>query len=269
MDDLLAVYKAVLAPCLIGLTVSTLEYWAIGRAFRDDGTYSWKVLRGRTTVPYLDRLASFDERGVRLLLSGRLVALLLVAVAPLGSWAFSAALGGLILANTVFAWRRGFGDDGSDRMNTIVLVTVFLCVGPQSTPFILQVGLWFIALQACLAYATAGLAKLRSPTWRLGEALPQVFDTRTYGLAAVGQLLTRQRCLRRPLCWSVIAMETLFPLCLVLPTPWGWAFLAWGVLFHVLCAVIMGFNMFLWAFLATYPAILYVSGVLRQAIGVE
>jgi hypothetical protein len=60
-----------------------------------------------------------------------------------------------------------------------------------------------------------------------------------------------------------MVMETLFPLCLVLPAPWGWALLGWGVLFHVLCAVIMGFNGFLWAFLAAYPAIRYVAAALR------
>jgi hypothetical protein len=269
MDALLGVYQAVLAPCIIGLTINTLEYWSIASAFRAGGTYSWKVLRGRANAPYLDRLGSFGERAVRTLLGVRLLTLLGVAVAPIGGGPFVAALGGLILANTVFAWRRALGDDGSDRMNTIVLLTVLLCVGPHSTPFILQVGLWFIALQACLAYTTAGLAKLRSPSWRQGDALAQVFSTRTYGMEAVGQLFGRQRWLNRPLCWSVIAMETLFPLCLVIPAPWAWIFLAWGGLFHILCAVIMGFNGFLWAFLATYPAIVYVGGVLRQALGVE
>ena len=76
----------------------------------------------------------------------------------------------------------------------------------------------------------------------------------------------RRRGVGVALCWSVIVMETLFPLCLVVPQPWGWPFLGWGVAFHLLCAVIMGLNSFFWAFVATYPALLYASASLRPAI---
>jgi hypothetical protein len=259
MDALLATYRAALALCAVGVGVSTLEYWAVARAFRPDGLYSWDILQLRYGVPYLSGIVGFHERAVRGLLVGRLAALVLALATPLGGPWFSGAMGLLVVTNLVFSWRRGFGDDGSDQMTAMILLTFFLCVGPHSTPFILKTGLWFIALQACLAYTTAGLAKLGSPTWRRGEAVHRIFSTRTYGLQAAARLLEPRRWLRLALCWIVILMETLFPLSLLLPTPWTWIFLGWGALFHLLCAVVMGFNSFLWAFVTTYPAIVYAS----------
>lgn len=270
MDSILDVYRVILWLCGVGLMVSTLEFWVIAPQFSPVGVYSWRVLQLRTTVLGGSRFESlFGEKGVRALILVRLLALIEVLVTPLGSLAFSVGMGVLALSSLVFTWRRMYGDDGSDQMNTIVLTTLFLCVGPHSNPFILQAGLWFIALQACLSYTSAGVAKWVSPIWRSGEAVYRIFNTGTYGLWPITRLLERRRWLNLSLCWSVILVETLFPLALVLPPPFNWLFLAWGVLFHLQCAVIMGLNSFFWAFLATYPAILYVASTLQTYLGIH
>lgn len=272
MESLLAYDRAVLFLCIAGLSVSTLEFLSIAANFGSSGVYSWRILQLRPSVPRGARLgplvdALFDEQGMRALLVVRLTALTLTVVAPLGSWLFSLAIA-LLVANTfVFTWRREYGDDGSDQMSTIVLVTLLLTVGPHSTPFLAGAGLVFIAAQACLSYAAAGLAKLVSPTWRSGEAIYRIFNTATYGMEPVARFLEHRRWLNVALCWSVILIESLFPLCLLLPAPWSWLFLAWGFAFHLQCAAIMGLNSFLWAFVATYPAILYTSGLARSALG--
>jgi hypothetical protein len=206
------------------------------------------------------------ESGVRALLVVRLFALGWVVAARIGSPVFSIGLALLVATQLLFSLRRQLGDDGSDQMNTILLVVLLLTVGPHSDSFILQAGLWFIALQACLSYTTAGLAKLVSPAWRSGEAIFRVFNTGTYGLQPVAAVLEGRRWLKLLLCWSVIIMETLFPLVLVLPSPWAWVFLGWGFLFHVQCAIIMGLNSFVWAFVATYPAILFASASLQKGL---
>ena len=259
MDDLLSLYRIVLVISIIGITISTLEYWAIAGTFRPDGIYPWNILRLRPQTPFLSSISGFHDMGVRALLLLRALALLLALAAPFQSYIFSAALGFLIASMAVLRWRTGFSEDGSDRMNVVVLVTVFLCANPLSTPFTLQAGLWFIALQACLSYSTYGLAKMASDSWRSGEALYRILSTKTYGLEVIADLMEGRRTLQFFLCWSVMLLETVFPLSLVLPRPWLWLFLAWGIGFHILCAIIMGFNSFLWAFAATYPAIAYVS----------
>ena len=268
MGDLLSIYRLVLILCAIGVAVSTLEFWAIAASFSPSGVYSWRILQWRFGIPGRIRTSplvatAFDERGIRVLLLVRLAALAWVVVVPLGSLWFTAGMALLVASNLIFTWRRLYGDDGSDQMNTIILVTLLLTVGPHANGFLLKLGLWFIALQACLSYTTAGIAKLVSPIWRNGEAIFRIFNTGTYGLSPVARLLERRRWLNRLLCWTVIGMETLFPLCLILPSPWNWVFLGWGFLFHLQCAIVMGLNSFLWAFVATYPAILLASTTVR------
>lgn len=173
----------------------------------------------------------------------------------------------LLLNQVLFNYRRAFGDDGSDQMNTVVVAVLALCVGPHSTAFLLDLGLWFLAAQACLAYCAAGISKLVSPMWRSGEAVYRIFNTATYGTEAIASVLRDRRGLNVFLCWSVIMIETLFPLALVAPTPITLAFLVWGALFHAQCAAIMGLNSFLWAFLSTYPAVFFAHSQLPMVFG--
>lgn len=256
----LETYQAVFWLAAVGLAVSSLEYWVIAPSFAADGVYSWKVLQLRLNLSA--RLAGVVEeaagaRGTRLHLAFRLSALAVAALSPAGSGAFTAAVAVLVAHTLLFTYRRGFGDDGSDQMNSILLVTLLLCVRPGASALVLELGLVFIALQACLSYASAGIAKLVSPTWRSGEAIYRIFNTGAYGVPAIARLLRGRRWLNLALCWSVILVESLFPLVLILPGPWPWLFLAWGAAFHLQCAAIMGLNSFFWAFVATYPAILY------------
>jgi len=264
MHSMLQVYELVLLVSAVGLTISTLEFWAIVPTFSPAGVHSGTITRLRFRAPRSSRLDSlmdrlFSEQAVRALLILRLMALGLALLAPLGSALFSAAMTLLVLNILAFNVRRLLGDDGSDQMTAIVLITVWLCVGPHSTAFIQLIGLWFIALQACLSYASAGIAKLISPEWRSGRAIFGIFNTTTYGHEWAAKFLRERPGLQKFLAWQVIVVESLFPLCLVLPEPWGWAFLGWGALFHLQCAAIMGLNSFFWAFTATYPAIVYVS----------
>lgn len=273
MDRAIDAFRIVQYICVTGLVIGTLEYWAVAKTFSVTGAHSWRIQQLRPGMPRLAWIsgapgAVFDEIGVRSLLVMRLALLLLMLLVPTASWPFTFVLGLLVLNNLVFTWRRGlYGDDGSDQMNAILLITIFLCVGPHSTPTILAIGLWFLALQACLSYTAAGIAKLVSPIWRNGDAVFQIFNTASYGLKPVAAVLEHRRWLNLTLCWSVILIETLFPLCLILPEPWNWGFLAWGLTFHVLCGVIMGLNSFVWAFVATYPAIIHVSSQAREFLG--
>jgi len=266
--DLLKVYQVILFICVSGLIISTLEYVVIARSFGADGVYAWRIIRLRVSTPHGRYINSafdvlFNEAGVKALLILRLLSLLLLLAVPIGSAWFSLIIALLVVNNLAFNWRRLLGDDGSDQMSSIILITLALCVGISSSSFTLHVGLWFIALQACLSYSAAGIAKLVSSQWRTGEAIYGIFNTGTYGMKSVARFLEKRKTMCVLLCWSVIIIETLFPLCLVLPEPWNWAFLVWGALFHLQCAVIMGLNSFLWAFVATYPAIIYVRSVLH------
>jgi hypothetical protein len=66
--------------------------------------------------------------------------------------------------------------------------------------------------------------------------------------------------------WSVIIVECAFPLVVIAPFPLMVVLLSLGMLFHLLCAVIMGLNSFLWAFVATYPALVFANHCVRSAM---
>lgn len=261
----LQAYQVVLWLWALGLAITTFEFLAIAPSFGRAGVYSWRItelrLPARLQQPrgkaLLERF--FEERGIRVLLLTRVALLLLVVATPIASLPFSLGMGLLVLTNLAFTWRRIWGDDGSDQMSSIILVTIFLCVGPHSTPFLLQLGLWFLVLEACLSYSASGIAKIFSGQWRSGDAVFRILNTGAYGIPWVARFLEPRKRLNFFLAWSVVGVESLFPFVLVLPEPWNWSFLVWGAVFHLMAAVVMGLNSFFWAFAATYPAIVYIA----------
>lgn len=155
--------------------------------------------------------------------------------------------------------RTPFGHDGADQLATLTFVAVALAhlLGGD----VVRISLWFVALQACLAYTAAGIAKLVSPVWQRGAALPGVLSTTSYGTPLLGVALARKMPIAIAGAWFVITFECLFPLALLGNPPLTYVLLACGAVFHLGAAVLMRLNTFLWSFVATYPAILFAAGV--------
>jgi hypothetical protein len=171
----------------------------------------------------------------------------------------------LVLASQLYlVARHPVGADGSDQMFSLLLVTLAIATSLAGNPIVLHACLWFTALQAALAYASSGVAKLVSPMWRSGYALFRIVCTETYGAKWAATLLQGRPQLCRFLSWSVIVLEMLFPLVLLLPAPYALVALALPLAFHVGCAVVMGLNSFIWAFPATYPAVIFCAAQLRS-----
>ncbi|MBE2269422.1 MAG: hypothetical protein IAE80_14400 [Anaerolinea sp.] len=265
-------YQAIIAFFVIGFGITTVEYLAIAAQFAPGGIFAWRLhsldwgmrVRGASFKRALSTV--YSQQGVLLMLWLRLLALVGLVVVPVDSPITPLLLTVIVGSTLLFNARQTYGGDGADQMLSLLALTLLLCLNPFSTPLTLSAGLWFIALQACTAYCAAGVAKLISPVWRGGDAVYKVFNTGSYGIASVGQYLGKHKTMRLLLSWSVMIAETLFPLVLFLPAPFNWVFLAWGAVFHLLNALIMGLNTFFWAFLATYPAILFVSAQMQHAL---
>jgi hypothetical protein len=192
------------------------------------------------------------------------VLVVLLVVAPIGGGVHTASLTGLVLSTLLLSWRREWGNDGSDQMLAIVLAAMFVGFGPFADGFLEVAALAFLCAQTCLAYGVAGTAKLLSPVWRSGRALALILDTSAYGHPRIAAVLQRHAGVGRLLTWSVVVAELAFGvgLVLLLPSPWAWGLLFWGLAFHAATAVFMGLNTFLWAFAATYPAFIYIHTLL-------
>jgi len=245
-----------------GLLISTIEHLSCWYEFQTGGIYSWKILstnwnEKRFMLGTRAMAVVFDFPGILVVYgiqAAAAAAILLQASSPGVPRLPLILLGATQL---LVKFRYGFGEDGSDQMKTVIALPLALyAVAPSS--LLGDAALLFIALQSCLAYTAAGIAKASSRIWRSGEAVFAILNTRSYGNAALARCLRDARCLKLGLAWSVIVLETLFPLCVIVHPPLFWVFLLWGLGFHIFCAFFMGLNNFVWAFVATYPALLFV-----------
>ncbi|PGH48219.1 hypothetical protein [Streptomyces sp. Ru87] len=245
-----------------GVLVSSLEYLARPRALDDTSLASWPVLRLR------HRSRSTGVTGAVLNLALAFPAVLVTyAVRAAAAAALAATtlhgplhvvLLGLVVASTCLpALRGGCGCEGSDQVLMIVFCTLLL-VAVHPSPTAMRLGLWFIALHACLAYCVSGIYKVTSRVWQDGTGLVGVLGTRSLGTPSVAAWLAAHPATARRLSNGVVLFETLFPLALAAPATWLPYFVFAGIGFHLCCAVLMGLNCFVWAFTATYPAIAYV-----------
>ena len=155
----------------------------------------------------------------------------------------------LILAATQYLLYRHFKgpfNGGSDTMTSLLLLT--LCVA-SLLPKLAPVCLIYIAVQSALSYFVAGVIKWRQPTWRSGKALNQFLTLHNVPLD-----------LGAGAAWALILFECLMPLSLVTEVA-TLPLLSLALAFHFMNAFYLGLNRFVLAWLATYPAIIYCSGL--------
>ena len=246
-----------------GVLLASLELLSRREALRADGLLSWEVARLRSarlavgaTGAVLQRLLA--PPGVYVLCWLRVLAAALVIVAPTGANVSAAALLVAASISLMLMLRTSYGNDGADQMLLLVLVAS-ASVRLIDTKDAVEYALWFIALQCLLSYVTSGLGKLAGRSWRNGAGLVGVLNTSAYGMHRVAVALERRRWLAVLVSWAIIVTEIAFPLVLVVPDLLLAVMLAGGLAFHVASAIVMGLNSFVWAFGATYPAIVFLA----------
>ncbi len=157
----------------------------------------------------------------------------------------------------LFRWRGAF-NGGSDFMTLMSLSALLLADG--LTPWLgahqgWRAALWFLSIQLLTSYFMSGWVKLKHPGWRNGGTLSVFLDTGVYG-----PLRAHSRYRRRPvailLSWGFILWEGLFGLVFV-DVRLAWLGCAIGVVFHFMVFRYLGLNRFFWAWLSTYPALIY------------
>ncbi len=188
--------------------------------------------------------------------------LALVLLAPISSLPSAAVAGvhlALLLTSMLLVARlRGPLCGGSDAMFFQVQLGLLLVSLESLHPLLPRLGLGWIAAQSVLSYFLAGWVKLRNPRWRNGTALRNLLESEgPYVLWQPARALARSPAACVAASWMLIGFEILFPLVLVLAPPIPALLLAAGLLFHLGNALLLGLNRFVWAWAATYPALLY------------
>jgi hypothetical protein len=251
-----------------GSLIASLELCALKREFEAAGLFSWDVLRTLSRAT----LSVGTSRTHRVIshplfvpaVTGARALAVLILIGFGHAYALSTAcILVIIAASIVMYWRAPIGLDGSDQMLLITFVAIAIYKLFPGDPHIALASIWFIAIQGCLSYCVAGIAKLVSPAWRSGEAVRRVLATRTYGSRLSASVVSGRAGMCVALAWVLMVFECTFPLALAFGATGVAVFAGLGVLFHVGNAVTMGLNTFVWAFVATYPAILFCAVSLR------
>ena len=241
----------------LSLLIQTLEYLRLLPALADDGYAPWRLQRADVPQAWirqgLDRL--FTPGALRLQLLLRLPVLALIALHG-SNW-------GMVLflfishLLVLIRWRGAF-NGGSDFLTLVVLTGLLIAQGVgvfEDVALGWQAGLWYITIQAITSYFMSGWVKIMRPEWRSGAAMTIFLNAAIYGPLAPRHAL-RNRGLALLGSWAFIVWECCAPLALVSPKL-ATVFCAVAGVFHFLVFWFFGLNRFFWAWLASFPAILW------------
>lgn len=241
------------------LLLQTLEQWRVQRL---DRVSDWSVQRLEMPAqpPGLRALADalFTRPGPYLAMLGLRGALALALMAGLLPAAGAVAL--FVIALLLLLRWRGAFNGGSDFMTLVGLTGLLIAhlwgawAGMEAG---WRAGLWYVALQSITSYFVSGWVKLLRPEWRRGEALPLFLDTGVYGPLAPDSVF-RHPLVARLVSWSFTVWEGCAPLAL-LDLRIAALFCAVAALFHFLVFWFFGLNRFFWAWVATFPAVMYAA----------
>ena len=249
--------------CGISLLIQVAEYLRIAQSSDPSGIWSWPVQRA--DIPpqpawvgrFFDAMFYPASYRVQLWVRGLAAVVLLVQGASLGL-ALVLFVGTLLL---LVRWRGAF-NGGSDFM-TLVTITGMLIAQVVALwadkGLGWAVGLSYIAIHTLSSYFVSGWIKLLQPEWRSGRALTVFLNGGIYGPLSPDSMFRRPQVAM--LCsWGFTLWEGLFPLAL-LDVRLAALFCAIAAVFHFLVFWFFGLNRFFWAWLSTFPAILYCASV--------
>ena len=242
--------------------IQTLEYWRMRTAMQGQGLWVWAIQRQDIPTPWvravLDTL--FTPSAFSTLLVLRFLALFSLAFQ--GSHLLN--IGFLFVSNiaVLIRWRGAF-NGGSDFMTLVVITGLLIAQGVshfEGSELGWRAGFWYITIQSITSYFMSGAVKLLRREWRNGSAMTIFLN------AAVHGPLSERHWLRKPWLaalgsWGFIVWECLAPFAL-LDARLAALFCLIAAFFHFLVFWFFGLNRFFWAWLATFPAIVWCAGQL-------
>ncbi len=243
---------------------TSLELLRVRTQYETDGLLSWYVVNVHTkqALPsFVSSLAPVLQRFqtvlvTRIVVCASLIVAGAVGIADVGFGRWLAlGLALAVMIDLLIFVRHPIGLSGSFDISLVTGAGLLVAALFVHNSIVQRAAIAFIAAQTILAYLLAGLAKATSPEWRNGEAIEQIFRTKTWGHASIHSIVNRFPRTKFGLAWTVIGFEVLFVLVLFVQPSLLLGILATAVVFHLSVAVFMGINSFVFSFTATYPAI--------------
>jgi len=246
--------------------LDVVEKLSIFKAYKKSGFFGQTVLQESgfylSRSGLMRRLLNviYTFRGWLLLMVTRGICGMAIFLWPAHHLLAASCLFLLILVSSLLNLRcRPFAAETENRFALMILAALFF-QRILPTVAVTHVCFWFIALQSCLSYTTAGISKLFVREWRNGNGLSMMLESRQVidSDTLVVFFSTKKKFLKL-MTWTVIVMDALFPLVLVVGDPYFIVFIIWGFFFHLFIAVCLRIGKFFWVWTATYPVIMYVA----------
>jgi len=250
----------------IYVIIDSSEKLYTAKEYAGNGLFSWDLLRKNNF--FTRRPASvqailnaiFPATAWLGLLILRQLCGLYVLLFPLQGVALTYCLTGLFVVGSLMNFRNiAYGPETENRFSLILIGALLLQkIAPTHTVTIIT--FWFIALQACLSYTTAGVTKLFNTNWMHGNGFLSVVSSYDLvPLKAVSVFFNQHRQAAQVINWWIILFECFFPLVLIVGPPLCWWFMALGILFHASIAIWLRLGKFFWVWVATYPALIFIT----------
>jgi hypothetical protein len=249
--------------CLLAtsLLIQTLEFLRIRSVQQTDGLWSWDIQRGDVAHASPIVRKAFDWLfSERIHKAHLLLRLATAASLYMGSTIVSATLLFFSTIAILIRWRGAF-NGGSDFMTIIALTGLMIAHWGQLivTPVLaLQAGLGYVCLQTMTSYFISGAIKVFSKEWRNGTALPYFLDGGIYGPLAADSVF-RKRIVATGCSWGFIVWECSVPVVFLGPRV-AVVYCAIALVFHLLVFAFFGLNRFVWAWVVSFPAVVYWGG---------
>lgn len=151
---------------------------------------------------------------------------------------------------------RGNFNGGSDYMTVVVLMGLLFTRPTKLHSNQLDWGFAYIAFQVILSYFIAGFIKLRNADWRSGHALSVFLQLTNYRIPNNLKSLSSNSLFHQLFSWIVMVWEVGIIVAMLNPQ-WMLAYLILALIFHLGNFVFFGLNRFVFAWLASYPALYF------------
>lgn len=247
------------------IIIDSFENISIQKEFANEGIYSWQYFR---KALFFTKQAVVIKKALNLVYSHHSwVSILMLRACcgigllllPFHNQITFISLSVLVIIGLLMNLRnKPIGTETQNRMGLMIIIILFIyALYPTETIGI--TGLWFISLQAIFSYFTAGIFKFMNKEWRNGDAMISILSSTTsIGSPKMLFFFENNRQFGKWLCWLTIIMECSYPLVL-LGGPLLYFYLIWGGVFHLTIALVLRINLFIWVWLATYPAIIFTA----------
>lgn len=240
--------------------LQTVELLQVRKVWEKNGIFDWSILRDQFSglqLKVLDRI--YEEKVFKSLLVLNILSVIyLILAGPSLLILFP-----FVTYCLLFIRFRGVTNGGSDYMTFLILFACVVHLLFPSSVLLAQIGLWYIGIQTMLSYTVAGFVKIVNSEWRSGVFLKRLLTEMNYSVPENVLFIAQKVSFLKLASRVVIIFECSFPV-MLLGRGLFISYLAFAICFHLFNFFILGLNRFVFAWLAAYPALYYLSFKLSE-----